>query len=184
MLGSIWPTVEGVLMSWSRLVRHTVVLGLILVVYFMTPVRADVNETAAIRIAISLLCLGLLGFGVVWTLRRQVDDTSRRIDGLIAVILVVIFAFSMGFYILEERRPGEVAGLDTRLDSLYFTVSTLMTIGYGDVHAQGQVARALVLVQILFDAVFVAAAAGLLSARIRSRARARSEERTGQEKPG
>ena len=43
----------------------------------------------------------------------------------------------------------------------------MLTIGYGDVHAQGQVARAFVLVQIIFNTVFVATAVALLSSRVR-----------------
>ena len=70
-----------------------------------------------------------------------------------------------------------MAGLHTRLDSLYFTMTTLTTVGYGDIHATGQTARALVLVQMVFNVVFVAAAATLLSARIREAARERFEAR-------
>jgi voltage-gated potassium channel len=84
----------------------------------------------------------------------------------------------LAFYVVEQHRPGEIVGLNSRLDSLYFTVSTLLTIGYGDVHAAGQLARALVLVQTVFDVVFVATAASLLSSRVRSAAQRRAQERT------
>jgi voltage-gated potassium channel len=175
-------------MSWKRWVGHALILSLILVVYFAAPVRLALDESTAVRLSTVLVALGLLAAFVVWVLRRQVDDESRRIDGLITVILVVVVAFSLAFYIMEKSSPGEVAGLKTRLDSLYFTVSTLLTIGYGDVHAQGQAARALVLVQVVFNTVFVATAAGLLSARVRTRARQRSDQRTearsAQQKPG
>jgi voltage-gated potassium channel len=171
-------------MSWKRWVGHALILSLILVVYFAAPVQFTLNEATGWRIATSVVALGLLAAFVVLVLRRQVDDESRRVDGLITVILVVVVAFAMAFYIMEKSSPGEVVDLNTRLDSLYFTVSTLLTIGYGDVHAQGQAARALVLVQVVFDVVFVATAAGLLSSRVRSRARQRSEARTAQQKPG
>jgi voltage-gated potassium channel len=164
-------------MSWKRWVGHALILSLILVVYFAAPVRLALDESTAVRLSTVLVALALLAVFVVWVLRRQVDDESRRIDGLITVILVVVVAFSLAFYIMQKSSPGEVAGLRTRLDSLYFTVSTLLTIGYGDVHAAGQAARALVLVQVVFDVVFVATAAGLLSARVRTRARQRSDQR-------
>jgi voltage-gated potassium channel len=175
-------------MTWKRWVGHALILSMILVVYFAAPVRLALDESTAVRLSTVLVALGLLAAFVVWVLRRQVDDESRRIDGLITVILVVVVAFSLAFYIMEKTSPGEVAGLKTRLDSLYFTVSTLLTIGYGDVHAQGQAARALVLVQVVFDVVFVATAAGLLSSRVRTRARQRSDQRaearSAQQKPG
>lgn len=165
-------------MTWARAIRHAVLLVLILVVYFAAPVHLAVDEGTAARIAMTVVALALLALWVMWQLRRQVDDEDRRIDGLLTVILIVVVVFSLAFYILEHSKPGEVAGLETRLDSLYFTVSTLLTIGYGDVHAAGQTARALVLVQVVFNVVFVATAAGLLSTRVRTRAKQRSEERT------
>ena len=63
--------------------------------------------------------------------------------------------FSLAFYITSRQEPTEVAGLHTRLDALYFTASTILTIGFGDIHAAGQTARALVLLQMAFDVVFV-----------------------------
>src|SRR5262245_40952521 len=124
-------------MLWTRWVGHGVLLVLILVLYFAVPVRLAVDESTGWRVATTLVTLTLLAVWVVWRLRRQVDGRARRVDGLITVILIVVIAFSMAFYIMERTRPGEVSGLHTRLDSLYFCVSTLLTIGYGDIHAQG-----------------------------------------------
>jgi hypothetical protein len=66
---------------------------------------------------------------------------------------------------------------------LYFTTTTLTTVGTGDVHAAGQVARALVLVQMVFNGLFVASTVTLLASRLRSAAAQRSQERRGQREP-
>jgi hypothetical protein len=63
-----------------------------------------------------------------------------------------------------------MSGISTRTDALYFTVATLTTVGYGDVHAQGQIARSLVTLQLLFDVVFVGAAVSTLLRSLRLRA--------------
>jgi hypothetical protein len=77
--------------------------------------------------------------------------------------------FALGYYVLALSTPGQVDGLETRTDALYFTLSTVATVGYGDVHAVGQLARGLVIVQIVFNAVFVAALVTALRSRVRSR---------------
>lgn len=49
-------------------------------------------------------------------------------------------------------------------------MTTLATVGFGDVHATGQLARALVTAQIAFNLVFVGALASVLTTRIRRQA--------------
>lgn len=63
---------------------------------------------------------------------------------------------------------GQFEGIENRTDALYFTVVTMATIGYGDIHPVGQAARLVVLVSIAFNAVFVAAIASALVSVLRS----------------
>jgi hypothetical protein len=65
-------------------------------------------------------------------------------------------AFALTFYLLELASPGQFEDLHTRTDALYFTLTTMATVGYGDIHAKGQAARALVTAVIAFDVVVVA----------------------------
>jgi hypothetical protein len=50
---------------------------------------------------------------------------------------------------------------------LYFTIVTMATVGYGDIHAVGQFARGLVTVQIVFNLIFVGALTSLVTSRMR-----------------
>ena len=59
-------------------------------------------------------------------------------------------------------RPGEFDGLLTRIDALYFVVTTLVTVGYGDIHPVGQLARALVSVQMVLKVGVLALVGGLV----------------------
>jgi hypothetical protein len=65
-------------------------------------------------------------------------------------------SFSLAFFILNLVEPDQIADLSTKTDALYFTLSTMATVGYGDVHAEGQLARALVSGLIVFNVVVVA----------------------------
>ena len=72
--------------------------------------------------------------------------------------------------------PGQMADVNTKVDALYFTATTLSTVGYGDAHAVGQLARVIVTLQLVFDLAFIAVALRLLSSVASRRATEKREE--------
>src|SRR5690349_24779956 len=114
---------------------------------------------------------------VLLEVRHQLVDDDRRLDGLVIALMIAVLGFALGFYVLAQRNPDQIVDLHTRIDALYFTMATLLTIGYGDVHAAGQAARTLVLIQMVFNVVIVATAASTITTRIRSQAEQRAEAR-------
>jgi voltage-gated potassium channel len=158
--------------------RDLLALISVLVVYYAVPVGQLSDSVAAVLLSVIGLLVGLAG--LVWLIVRQVqrlirtslDDPAVQADGLILLVFVVVPLFSLGYFALESADADQFVGLATKTDSLYFTLSTLATVGFGDVHAAGQVARALVMVQMTFDLVFIAAVASVLTTHIRRRAAA------------
>jgi len=159
----------------KRLQRDILALAAVLVAYYAAPV-GELPSRAGIAFSV----LGLLaGLAVVaWLIIRQVqllvdtdpEDTSIQADSLILLIFVIVPLFSFGYLALEKADSSQFADLATKTDALYFTISTLGTVGFGDVHATGQLARVLVTIQIVFDLVFLAAVVSVLSSHIRQRA--------------
>jgi voltage-gated potassium channel len=81
--------------------------------------------------------------------------------------------FALVDYVIAVSRSDQFVGLRTKTDGLYFALSTLTTVGYGDIHAAGQVARAVVMAQLVFNVVVIATVASVLSRQIGARARER-----------
>ena len=163
--------------AWWRWGRLTTALVLVVALFFAVPVRSDPTDSMVVRCTISALMLAALAYAIVIQIRHQLDADDRRIDGLVLAVALGVFVFALGFYVIAQRSPSEIAGLHTRLDALYFTMSTVLTIGYGDVHAEGQMARGVVLVQMVFNVVVLAAAATTLNARVRRTAASRAASR-------
>src|SRR4051794_21606775 len=155
---------------WRRVVRLAVTVTLLSIVYFTVPLTRDVGRSEIAQIAVGFVALSLLGFMVVWEVRQQLIDQSRNIDRLALAMAVAVMGFALGFYVMAQRDPTQIAGLHTRLDSLYFTMTTLLTIGYGDIHGAGQLARGVVLVQMVFNVAILATASTTLTHQIRARA--------------
>ena len=159
------------------------VLALTFGLYFAVPVATTPHRDTAVRVLVSVIVFVALAVVMVRQLKRHLDDAARRLDGLIVGIVLVVVVFAFTFYVLALRDPAQFVGLQTRMDSLYFAMTTLTTVGTGDVHAAGQTARALVLVQMVFNVIFVATTITLLSARIRAIAESRARERRAQRDP-
>ena len=45
--------------------------------------------------------------------------------------------FSFTYYLLAVNDPDQIVDLHTRLDAIYFSASTVATVGFGDIHASG-----------------------------------------------
>ncbi|HEX5365617.1 MAG TPA: potassium channel family protein [Acidimicrobiales bacterium] len=167
-------------MPSTRLRVRRSLLGLVgvLVAYYVFPVDEVPSSWDVLRVTLGLIAgLAAVAYVVVRQLRMlsrfRVGDPGVRLDVLALAVFVVVPLFALGYYATEAVDPGQFRGLRTKTDALYFSVSTLVTVGFGDVHAGGQVARALVTVQMAFDVVVVAAAASVLTTQVRARAAGR-----------
>lgn len=145
-------------MRSHRLLEQAALLGLIAAVFYTTPVAPD--PQLPVRGALSLVLLAGLAVLVVRQLRHYPD----RIGRLIIVFLAVVALLALVCYAMAVHRPEQFTGLATRTDALYFTITTISTVGYGDIHAVGQTARALVTLMIVFDVVFLGALGSAISA--------------------
>lgn len=164
-----------------RLRRDLLALTAVLVAYYAVPVGELPSAGGAVLSVLGLLVgLAVLVRLIVRQVRLLVDDRpdseAVQIDALVLLIFVIVPVFALGYFGLERAAPDQFAELSTKTDSLYFTLSTLATVGFGDVHATGQVARGLVIVQMTFDLVFVAAVVSVLGAHVRERAATRVRE--------
>jgi voltage-gated potassium channel len=167
--------------GWKRVLRLIVLIGLALAVYFVVPVVLD-DEDLALRLVFGVLCLLVLAASVIWQVVLHVEDKDRTVDGLLVALVVAVLVFALAFYRLATANPGQVVGLETRIDALYFTMTMLLTVGFGDIHAEGQAARVLVLIAMVFNVVVIATAVTTLSSRVRQQAELRAEaRRTAQE---
>lgn len=167
----LWP-------SWQPWLRTAAAYAGVLIVFFLAPGEGGEGLPALVtRIAATLIGVGLLGWAIVQEVRAQMQgDRRSTIPSLFTLLGLVVIVFAFGYYALVAAEPDQMAGLDTRVDALYFTLSTLATVGFGDVHAQGQLARGLVLLQMTFDIVFVAALVAVVAGRVREHVNAPADQ--------
>jgi voltage-gated potassium channel len=129
----------------------------VIALYAVCPVPGQhVPISATLLVVTAGLCS--LGWATI-TLARQArtasDRGAVRLEALIALLYAFLTFLSL-VYLGLSSRPGQFVGLHDRVDALYFTMSKVATVGYGDVHTVGRSARAVVTAQIFFDLIFLA----------------------------
>ncbi|MGW6293822.1 potassium channel family protein [Streptomyces sp. NPDC055058] len=137
--------------------------------YFLLPLdglgpRRPVLSWVLFGLALALVA-GLLLKQVVHVLLDHPNARPGLVIPLLICLSVLVFATA---YQGLAQHPGEVHGLTTRLDGLYFTLVTLATIGYGDITPQGQSARLVTILQILYTFIFLTASATALTRYLRA----------------
>ncbi|MQS13457.1 two pore domain potassium channel family protein [Streptomyces kaniharaensis] len=152
-------------------------LTVLMTVYFTIPLRFFGSQRPALSWFVLIALLTSLGALLLTQILAVLQGTSRRpVVGLIFLICLAVIVFSATYYVFAARL-GEFKGLETRLDALYFTVVTMATVGYGDITPSGQDARLVVILQICYNFVFLAAAAGTLTRTIRSNVETRIQRK-------
>lgn len=163
---------------WIRpLVSCAVLLGL----YFVVPLRRVDHSGGVfvVRLLVTIAGFILVAWLVGRQVRRALGDQQRlaeRVGILFTIVTLVVVFFAAVYYVLGSQFDG----LSTRVDSLYFTVVTLCTVGYGDIVPVSQTVRMIVTVQMLFDLVIVTSAISVVVGAVRA---APTESRPGTTDP-
>jgi hypothetical protein len=153
---------------WRTIVRCGLIVAALVTLYALLPFYSDEWWIGAI---VGLAAIAAL---IPVTLRRvrMVLSSDRPIFDAIEALVILLVMLVLGFsatYLSLDRGGTEFDGLETRIDAVYFTVTTLGTVGFGDITATGQSARVAVIAQIALDFALIALAARLLVGAARRR---------------
>jgi len=99
----------------------------------------------------------ILGFTVYTTfvlalIATASFDPRQWVDGariqlpmiLIALVTAEVLTFSSSYWLLSQGDHASFSAHLSRIDSVYFSLSTFTTTGFGDIHAVAELARAVV----------------------------------------
>jgi len=146
-----------------------------LLIFYGIPLDWDLGSDWAGKVAgLSAFLAGIAG--LVWVTWRHVlryleepPATGGRVDGILLLLCVVAMFFALYYYRLAVHYPGQFDGIVTRTDALYYTIVTLGTVGFGDIHATGQAARIATMIQIVFDLIVIGTLLAITSSGITRR---------------
>jgi uncharacterized membrane protein YqjE len=159
----------------SRLPRRKIVLTVLtvvvpMVVYFVLPLEDEVGRVFALVLVVvaaaSLIPISIRQAGLVL---RSADPLFDAVRCIVSAVVFLVVAFSAAYYVLGTGYDDEIHGIETKLDAVYFTVTILATVGFGDITADGQVARGLVTAQMVVNLAVLAVALRVVSWALKER---------------
>ncbi|MFF7179157.1 ion channel [Streptomyces sp. NPDC008121] len=162
----------------ATIARAFLIVAVLLTAYFLLPLT---DRDTAGRLA--LLAAGLLAVVLVflWEVRvitRSAHPRLKAVEALAATLALFLVLFAGAYYLLDDSAPGSFSEPLTRTDSLYFTLTTFSTVGYGDITARSQAGRILTMMQMAGGLLLVGVAARVLAGAVQAGLR-----RQGREQP-
>ncbi len=135
----------------------------LLLVYFMFPLQ----DRDAVVLGMVAVVVGLSIFAVIFArqlhkIRSAAFPVLRAVEGiaLVATIFVVLMASAaVGFATADASNYSEPM---TRIDGLYFTVTTLATVGFGDITPTSDLTRAFTTFQMILGVSLIGAGVRVL----------------------
>ena len=143
-----------------RIVLTTiVVLGL----YFVVPLGREQRVLGWASLGVGLCAVAAVVLLQGRRIMRSERPVAQAAEALTLSALLFVTLFASTYYTLESAQPGSFGTALTKLDALYFTVTVLATVGFGDIAPVSELARGFVTVQMVGDLVFIGVAIRLLA---------------------
>jgi voltage-gated potassium channel len=149
--------------------RTVVVTGAMVAFYVTAPLDQRPAGAVAVRLLLELIALVLV---LVWQIRsvgRSPHPVLRGVEALVVSVPLLVLTFAATYIVVDHNSPGSFTEALSRLDAAYFAVTVLATVGFGDIAPVTEVARSLVMSQMLVDLAFVGLVAKVLVGAVRRR---------------
>jgi voltage-gated potassium channel len=133
------------------ILRMVVATTVLFATYAYFPVESAAEIGPLVRLIVGMIAVAVV---LVWQVRRILSSSHPTIQAIEATVLAVVMfivVFSLVYLGLSSADPATFSEALGRISAVYFTVTVLGTVGFGDIAARTDVARITVAVQMLLD---------------------------------
>jgi len=147
--------------------RAVVTSAAIVAAYYVMPVGGSSGLGSVVLVAIGGVAVLVVSVWEVRAVASSPRPVIRAIDALAVSVTTMVVAFAILYLNQSVLDPGAFSEPLERTDALYFTMTTLTTIGYGDISALTESARIAVMVQMLFNVAVIGTTARVIVGTVR-----------------
>ena len=147
--------------------------------YYLLPLDRYSTGVAVTMLVMGLVVfIGLVAFQVR-SITRSPFPRLRAVEALAVSVPLFLLLFASTYVVMAAMSASNFGGRLTHTDGLYFTVTVLSTVGFGDITAKTQAARLVVTGQMIADLVIFALAVKIIVGAV-GRGRQAGEASSGQ----
>jgi voltage-gated potassium channel len=163
--------------SLQALVTTAVLVAL----YYALPLDERSDAWTVTQLVFGLVVLAGI---VAWQVRAIIGSEFPRVRMLQALFMAVPFyvlTFAAAYFLISGSGDANFAEPLSRTDALYFTVTVLSTVGFGDITPKSEIARLVVTGQMIANLILIGLGArtllGAAQLGLQRRSEARPERR-------
>jgi len=154
--------------------RSVAMVAVLLFVYYQAPLDRELDPLTWLLFGAGLLLLAVAVVVEVRSILRSDRPRLRAVQTLLVGVPVLLVVFAAAYVTVDTQQAGAFNASLTRTDSLYFTMTTFATVGYGDIVPVTQLARLLVTIQMVAGLLTV----GVIAKVVLGAARVAAERRS------
>jgi len=141
--------------------------------YYLLPWNGHGARALLFRMGFGLVLLVVATILSIKNVLRSQYPILRAFEALGLVVGFAVVSFASLYVFISSRSVTSFSEVLGKTDGLYFSLTTATTIGYGDITAQTEGARIVVMIQMVVNVVVVGVAARAIIAAARRRGEVR-----------
>jgi Ion channel len=162
-----WREVRGHVM-WSG-ARATFGAVVLLAGYYFVPATPTTGAQIAFRIVAGVVAIVAVLAWQTQSIGRSEYPQLQAIEALVVTVTLMVVLFASLYLTLSDRDTSAFTEPLGRTGALYFTLTTLTTVGFGDIAARTDAARIAVMIQMLFNVAVIGVSVRLIIGMARRR---------------
>jgi hypothetical protein len=167
------------------LARALGVAAATVLLYALLPIRSETALAVIVMSGLGLVIVGIVFGRQLTRISRAPQPVLAAIEALVLVLGLFLVFFAFTYVSLSVNDPAAFTQPVDKVAGMYFSITILATVGFGDIAATSDVARVIVTLQMLLDLVLIGVAVRLLgtSARRAVEERSAASEDAGSSPP-
>lgn len=146
------------------ILQIVVVVAVLLAAYLAVPVQPDSTATSAVTWAalLALVAVILVFMHQTRRINRSRYPLLAGAESLIILLAIFLIGFAFVYFVMSTSAPDTFSEPLNRTGALYFAITVLSTVGFGDITPKSDPSRWLVSAQMLIDIGLIAGALRLI----------------------